>query len=88
MARFRKAIRVAAYTGLTLPLVAILWVPLYARTTPRLAGLPFFYWFQFAWIFLSMALMTASHLLLKRTDPGVRAPGTRPGGHPHPGEHA
>ncbi|WP_432989716.1 DUF3311 domain-containing protein [Dactylosporangium sp. CA-233914] len=88
MARFRKAIRVAAYTGLALPLVAILWVPLYARTTPRLAGLPFFYWFQFAWIFLSVALMAASHLLLRRTDPGVRAPGTDPGGHPHPGEHA
>ncbi|MGI5241791.1 DUF3311 domain-containing protein [Dactylosporangium sp. CA-139066] len=88
MARFRKAIRVAAYTGLALPLVAILCVPLYARTTPRLAGLPFFYWFQFAWIFLSMALMTASYLLLKRADRGVRAPGTRPGGHPHPGEHA
>ncbi|GGM86562.1 hypothetical protein GCM10007977_105600 [Dactylosporangium sucinum] len=88
MARFRKAGRVAAYTGLALPLVAILWVPLYARTTPRLAGLPFFYWFQFVWIFLSVVLMAVSHLLLKRVDPEVRASGTHPGGHPHPGEHA
>ncbi|GAA2359453.1 DUF3311 domain-containing protein [Dactylosporangium salmoneum] len=88
MARFRKPIRIAAYTGLALPLVAILWVPLYARTTPRLAGLPFFYWFQFAWIVLSVALMAASHLLLKRADRGVRAPGTDPGEPPHPGETA
>ncbi|GAA4260492.1 DUF3311 domain-containing protein [Dactylosporangium darangshiense] len=88
MARFRKAFRFAAYTGLALPLVAILGVPWYARTTPRLAGLPFFYWFQLAWIFLSVALMALSHLLLKRANPGVRAPGTHPGGHPHPGEHA
>ncbi|MEV4139022.1 DUF3311 domain-containing protein [Dactylosporangium sp. NPDC049742] len=88
MARSRKAIKVAAYTGLALPLVAILWVPLYARTTPRLVGLPFFYWFQFVWIVLSVALMAAGHLLLKRADPGVHAPGTDPGGRPHPGEPA
>ncbi|GAA0715398.1 DUF3311 domain-containing protein [Dactylosporangium roseum] len=87
MARFRKAYRVAAYTGLALPLVAILLVPLYARTTPRLAGLPFFYWFQFAWILLSAALMAAGHLLLKRADSGVGTPGTVSGAHPHPGEH-
>ncbi|MGH8460417.1 MAG: DUF3311 domain-containing protein [Stenotrophobium sp.] len=35
-----------------------LWVPLYNRDQPRLAGIPFFYWFQFAWIVFS-ALCTA-----------------------------
>ena len=27
-----------------------LWVPLYNRTEPTLAGMPFFYWFQIVWI--------------------------------------
>lgn len=35
-----------------------LWVPLYNRDQPRLAGIPFFYWFQFVWIIFS-AICTA-----------------------------
>ncbi len=27
-----------------------LWVPIYNRPEPALAGIPFFYWFQLAWI--------------------------------------
>lgn len=30
-----------------------LWVPLYNRVTPELAGIPFFYWFQFVWIIVT-----------------------------------
>lgn len=30
--------------------VVALWVPIYNRTEPTLAGMPFFYWFQIAWI--------------------------------------
>ncbi len=33
--------------------VVSLWVPLYNRTEPSLAGIPFFYWFQIAWIVVS-----------------------------------
>ena len=33
--------------------VVSLWVPLYNRTDPNLAGIPFFYWFQIAWIVVS-----------------------------------
>ncbi len=73
MARSGKAIRVTAYTGLALPFVAILWVPLYARTEPRLVGLPFFYWFQFAWVVLTAALMATSYRLMRRADSAVRA---------------
>ena len=43
---------------LALPFVALLWVPLYARATPALWGVPFFYWYQFAWV-LGSALITA-----------------------------
>lgn len=68
MARSQLVIRIAAYAGLLLPFVAILWVPLYARDEPRLAGLPFFYWYQFAWVLITVALMTASYHLLRRAE--------------------
>jgi uncharacterized protein DUF3311 len=38
------------YALLLVPFVALLWVPFYARETPRLFGFPFFYWYQFAWV--------------------------------------
>jgi hypothetical protein len=34
-----------------------LWPPLYNKADPHLFGLPFFYWFQLAWI-LVCALLT------------------------------
>ncbi len=42
---------------LVLPFAALLLVPLYARDEPRLLGFPFFYWYQFAWGFLTIAIM-------------------------------
>jgi membrane protein implicated in regulation of membrane protease activity len=60
--------RPVAYALLGLPFVAVLWVPLYGRTTPRLAGLPFFYWYQFVWIVLTVALMAISARMLRRAD--------------------
>lgn len=35
---------------LLLPFAALLAVPLYNRATPTLGGVPFFYWYQMAWI--------------------------------------
>jgi hypothetical protein len=37
------------YLLLLLPLV-LLWVPFYNRLEPQLFGVPFFYWYQIAWI--------------------------------------
>jgi hypothetical protein len=56
---------VVARVLLVVPFAAILWVPLYARTEPRLGGLPFFYWYQFAWIVLTAVLMTIGYRLLR-----------------------
>ena len=47
----------AWYVLLLVPFVALLWVPLYTRTTPKLFGFPFFYWYQFAWVVVT-ALIT------------------------------
>lgn len=51
---------------LVLPFLALLWLPLYARATPALWGIPFFYWYQFAWVGIS-ALLTAVVYVRTRT---------------------
>jgi hypothetical protein len=42
---------------LLLPCAALLVVPLYNRTAPVLFGLPFFYWYQLAWVPLTSAVI-------------------------------
>jgi hypothetical protein len=44
------------YWLLVLQFVPCLWVPLYNTAEPRLAGIPFFYWFQLALVFASAAV--------------------------------
>ncbi|MFD4975609.1 DUF3311 domain-containing protein [Streptomyces sp. NPDC058424] len=46
----RRSCLAAVFIG---PLLA----PLYMRTEPRLLGWPFFYWYQFAWVLLVVALL-------------------------------
>ncbi|ONI80793.1 hypothetical protein ALI22I_42320 [Saccharothrix sp. ALI-22-I] len=50
---------------LVLPALAAVAVPLYARVTPRLAGVPFFYWYQFGCLLLT-ALCLAVALRLRK----------------------
>ena len=42
---------------LAIPFIAALWVPSYNRIEPALDGVPFFYWYQLAWVPIS-ALVT------------------------------
>jgi len=42
---------------LLIPFIAVLWVPLYNRTEPTLLSIPFFYWYQLAWIPLCSLLI-------------------------------
>ena len=53
------------YVLLALPFVGLLWPALYSLDAPRLWEIPFFYWYQFAWVFVS-ALCTGSAYLLDR----------------------
>jgi hypothetical protein len=46
------------YLPLILPFVGTLWVPFFNSIEPRAGGVPFFYWYQFAWIGVS-AVLTA-----------------------------
>ena len=46
------------YLLLVVPFIAILWVPFYSSVDPAFLGIPYFYWYQFLWIFIS-AVLTA-----------------------------
>ncbi|MDQ6779535.1 MAG: DUF3311 domain-containing protein [Candidatus Eremiobacteraeota bacterium] len=48
---------------LLLPFIFMLWPPFYARVEPALAGIPFFYWYQFVWVVLSALTTGAVYLL-------------------------
>lgn len=62
--------RIAAAVCLLVPVLALLWVPWYAQDRPRLAGVPFFYWYQLAWVpGCSLALLAAYLLARRTTDP-------------------
>ncbi len=52
---------------LLLPLICLL-TPLFNSDRPRLGGLPFFYWFQFAVIPVGIACTVAVHLLTRDPD--------------------
>jgi hypothetical protein len=46
------------YLLLALPYIGLLYPPIYARENPALWGIPFFYWYQFAWV-IGAAVITA-----------------------------
>ncbi|MEU8997206.1 DUF3311 domain-containing protein [Streptomyces caniferus] len=58
--------RVVAGVCLIAPFVAMLWVSSYARVEPKLIGIPFFYWYQMAWVLISTALTMLAYKLVQR----------------------
>ncbi len=68
--------RNAVIAGVLL-LVAVIgafWVPIYARSAPKLGDFPFFYWFQLIWMPVVMVLCYLAYLLLRTPKTG-RVPG-------------
>jgi hypothetical protein len=65
----------AAIAGIMLavPVVALLLVGTYARKGPELWGFPFFYWYQFLWVFLAAGLTYSAYVLVTRArrDDGI-----------------
>ncbi len=49
---------------LAIAVVVPLLVSTYARDEPRLWGFPFFYWYQFLWVFLSAILVSICYRLV------------------------
>ncbi len=54
--RRRGALRRLWYVLLVIQFVAVLVPTFYTREMPKLGGIPFFYWYQFAWIIGSVLL--------------------------------
>ena len=50
---------------LLIPFVGLVWVPFYNVVEPSFYGLPFFYWYQFLWVFLTPAL---TYIVYRKTD--------------------
>jgi hypothetical protein len=44
------------YWLLLIPLLGLLVPPIYNDTDPTLIGIPFFYWYQLAWVPISVAV--------------------------------
>ncbi len=50
---------------LVLPYLGLCFPVVYARSTPALWGFPFFYWYQFAWVFGASALLAIVYRKLR-----------------------
>jgi hypothetical protein len=48
---------------LILPFIAMLWVPSYNAIEPSIGGVPFFYWYQLAWVVISAAIIGVVYVL-------------------------
>ena len=58
----RKIVR--ACVLLAIPLVARLWVSSYNQEDPKLGPFPFFFWYQFAWVFVCSAMTYGAYRLV------------------------
>ncbi len=63
--------RILPAACLLAPYAALLAVPVYASGSPHLFGVPFFYWYQLAWVLLTPVLMTVAYLLARRSSGGL-----------------
>jgi hypothetical protein len=57
--------RRALYVLLVLPFLGTLIPPIYNRDGPALFGMPFFYWYQLAWVLITAALLGVYVLLTR-----------------------
>ena len=55
---------VLVVVAIVLPLA----VPMYARATPALWGIPFFYWYQLLWVFIAAGLLAIAYVLVRGED--------------------
>ncbi|MFF8970413.1 DUF3311 domain-containing protein [Streptomyces sp. NPDC014995] len=59
-------VRVVIGLCLFAPFVAMLWVGSYAKVEPKFIGIPFFYWYQMAWVLISTVLTMVAYTLWRR----------------------
>ncbi|MFI8293324.1 DUF3311 domain-containing protein [Streptomyces sp. NPDC085614] len=59
-------VRVIVALCLVAPFAAMLWVSSYAKVDPTFIGIPFFYWYQMAWVVVSTVLTMVAYKLWQR----------------------
>jgi len=64
---------IAAGVALSIAIIVPLLVWTYARTTPELGGIPFFFWYQFLLVIVSVLLTTIAFRLVASHDRDRRA---------------
>jgi Protein of unknown function (DUF3311) len=62
---------------LLIAIVMPLMVPLYAKEDPTLFGMPFYYWYQFLWVFLAAGFTWVAYVLISRQERRDRRGGDR-----------
>jgi Protein of unknown function (DUF3311) len=72
-------VRVVIAVCLITPFVALLWVGSYSKVDPDFIGIPFFYWYQMAWVLISTVLTMLAYVLWRR-DQRSRVTATGNGG--------
>jgi len=60
----KRPLIVLALVALAIPVILPLLVNTYAREEPRLAGIPFFFWYQFALIPVAAVLTLVAYKLV------------------------
>lgn len=69
-------LRAVAAVCIIAPFVAMLWIPSYNKTNPKLLGFPFFYWYQLLWVVITAVLVVIANEAVKRDNAARR--GGRP----------
>jgi hypothetical protein len=65
------------YLLLLIPFVATLWVPFYNSIEPTFGGIPYFYWYQFLWVILSVLITALVYFMTREeevAEPEPRSP--------------
>jgi hypothetical protein len=70
--------RVIAAICVIVPFIAVLWVPIYDKATPEVAGFPFFFWWQLLWVAVTAALMGLAYFVVRREELAHRARSATP----------
>ena len=65
--------RVIAAVCVIVPFIAVLWIPLYDKRKPEVAGFPFFFWWQLVWVLITASLMGLAYFVVSREDRVRRA---------------
>jgi hypothetical protein len=65
-------LRAVAAVCIIAPFVAILWIPTYNKTNPKLLGFPFFYWYQLLWVVITAVLMLVAVQAVKHDNAARR----------------